>query len=150
VNPRDLDLTKALEISLMMVSGSLPLPPASLLLQYEKAFPGLVEKIVSWTDSQRQHRQDLERKKTDGAEKRMNRGQLIAGSVAVYGLTSSAFVGIFGNPWAAIALAIVSIGGPTAAIWLARGGNLSQPNPKPPQSKPPGKATPRPQGGSSK
>jgi hypothetical protein len=55
------DVTKAIEISLMMFRGSLPLPPPPILAEYEKTFPGLTEKIIHWTEEQRTHRQSLER-----------------------------------------------------------------------------------------
>jgi uncharacterized membrane protein len=111
----------------MVATGSLPVPPASILVEYEQAFPGLGTKIVTWTEEQRKHRQGLERQRTDGAESRMNRGQLIAAGVALWGLTLSAAVGIFGSPYVGIALAVVSIGGPTAAIWIAKGMNQKAP-----------------------
>jgi uncharacterized membrane protein len=104
----------------MMFSGSLPLPPPSVLAEYNAAYPGLVDKIVEWTEIQRQHRQALERQTAEGSERPMNRGQLIAATVAIWGLTLAAAVGIFGNPYVATVIAIVAIGGPTAALLLAR------------------------------
>jgi uncharacterized membrane protein len=111
----------------MVATGSLPVPPASILTEYEQAFPGLGTKIVSWTEEQRKHRQSLEKQRTDGAERRMNRGQLIAAFVAIWGITLAAVVGIFGSLYVGIALAVVSIGGPTAAIWIAKGMNHKAP-----------------------
>ncbi|WP_423868964.1 DUF2335 domain-containing protein [Bradyrhizobium sp.] len=94
--------------------------PPEILAQYEREFPGLADRLVNWTEQQRSHRQSLERQRTDGSERRMDRSQLIAGTVAVWGITLSALVGIFGSPWAAGVIAVVAIGGPTAAIWLAK------------------------------
>jgi uncharacterized membrane protein len=128
---------------MMMASGSLPLPPPAVLSDYNEAFPGLVEKIVDWTEEQRQHRMRLENQVTAGTENRMNRGQLIAASVAIIGLGLAALVGIVGNPYVAMVIAVVSIGGPTAAVYLARGGVTPTPRQPPPNvpSKPP-KAAP--------
>lgn len=137
VNPQDPDVTKTLEISLnmMMARGSLPLPPAAVLSDYNEEFPGLVDKIVQWTDDQRQHRMTLEMRTTIGAEKRMDRGQLIAAGVAGMGLCLAALVGVIGNPYVASVIAIVSIGGPTAAVYLARGSATPRlPAPSPPSS----------------
>jgi uncharacterized membrane protein len=103
----------------MLFRGQLPLPPPPILAEYEKHFPGLCDKLVGWTEAQRSHRQALERQRTDGQEIRMNRGQLIAGGVAIWGLTMAALAGAW-SPTVGVAIAIVSIGGPTAAIWLAR------------------------------
>jgi hypothetical protein len=47
----------------------------------------------------------------------MDRGQLIAGGVAIWGLT----IAVIAGAWSATvgtAIAVVSIGGPIAAIWL--------------------------------
>jgi uncharacterized membrane protein len=129
------EVTKAIEISLMMFRGSLPLPPPPILSEYEKTFPGLTEKIVAWTEEQRIHRQALERQRTDGAEKRMDRGQYIAGGVAIWGLTMAAVAGVWSAP-VGVVIAIVAIGGPTAAIWLARSGG--QPQSPPPSNVPKG------------
>jgi hypothetical protein len=54
-------------------------------------------------------------------DSRLDRAQIFTAVVAVCGLLASAVVGVFGNPIVASILAIVSIGGPTAAVWLARG-----------------------------
>src|ERR1700687_2443687 len=118
VNTQNPEVTRAIEVSLslMVATGSLPVPPASILTEYEQAFPGLGTKIVSWTEEQRKHRQSLEKQRTDGAERRMNRGQLIAAFVAIWGITLAAVVGIFGSLYVGIALAVVSIGGPTADL----------------------------------
>jgi uncharacterized membrane protein len=117
-----------------MSGGPLPLPPAPILAEYEKAYPGLIAKFVEWTDSQRGHRQALENLRQERSERRMDRGQIIAGSVALWGLTVAAVVGIFGNPWVAGIIAIVAIGGPTAAVILARNtGPAKKPEPPKPQ-----------------
>ncbi len=121
VDPRDPNVTKALEISLtMMVSGTLPLAPPPILREYGNIRPELIDKLVEWTEQQAAHRRELEKLRTVGSEGRLDRSQRNALIVALGGLGLAAIVGIFGNMWAAIAIAVVSIGGPTAAIWLAR------------------------------
>jgi uncharacterized membrane protein len=137
LNPDDAKLTKAIAISLM-VRGSLPLIPPQMLAEYEKVIPGLAAKIIGWTEAQRTHRQCLERKQTEGSEKRMDRGQIIAGAVAIWGLTMAAIVGVW-SATVGIAIAVVSIGGPTAAIWLARNTGANKPklaSPAAPQNPP--------------
>lgn len=88
--------------------------------QYEDSFPGTVEQIIKLTVQQGRHRQELERLKTQGEERRLNRGQFIAASVALLGIAIAGFVGLYGNLWVAGVIAIVGVGGPTAAVWLAR------------------------------
>jgi uncharacterized membrane protein len=123
VDPQDPNITKTVGISLNMMTarGHLPLPPPQLLNEYDQVYPGLTAKIVAWTDEQRHHRMELERLVTTGSESRMNRGQVIAGAVALCGLCLAALVGTYGNPWVAGVIAVVSVGGPTAAVYLARG-----------------------------
>jgi uncharacterized membrane protein len=113
--------------------------PPEILAQYEQEFPGLGYKLVEWTEQQRNHRQSLEKQRTDGSEKRMERGQFIAGGVALWGLTIAGLVAVFGNAWAAGIIAIVAIGGPTSAIWLASTMNDKGKSPQPPTApaKPP-------------
>lgn len=130
VDTQDPNVTRALEV--MLFSGSLPLPPPSVLSEYERHFPGLVERLVGWTDTQRIHRQSLERLRTEGSENRMNRSQLIAGGIGALGLVCSTIAGVIGNPWVAGVIAMVSIGGPTAAIILAKNtGRTPNPSPAP-------------------
>ena len=54
----------------------------------------------------------------------MNRGQVITAGMAGLGLVLSAVVGIWGNWFVASVLAIVAIGGPTAALYLASNNKL--------------------------
>lgn len=39
-----------------------PLPPPSMLIKYNEAFPGCAERIVGMAERQSSHRQDIERK----------------------------------------------------------------------------------------
>jgi uncharacterized membrane protein len=131
IDTGDPNVFRALEISLtMMFSGSLPLPPPLILKEYESVHPGLVAKFVEWTEQQSAHRKTLEKTKTDRSENRLDRGQVIAACVALGGLVLASVEGIWGNAWVAAIIAIVSVGGPTAAIWFARNiGNHSQKQP---------------------
>jgi uncharacterized membrane protein len=135
VDTADPNVTKTIEI--MLFRGQLPLPPPPILAEYEKHFPGLCDKLVGWTEAQRTHRQALERQRTDGQETRMNRGQFIAGGVALWGLTMAVIAGVW-SPAVGVVIAIVSIGGPTAAIWLARNTGTPKTPPIPaPKTTPP-------------
>jgi uncharacterized membrane protein len=104
----------------MMFSGSLPIAPPQILNEYKKVDPALVQKLVDWTEQQSKHRRDIENLKANSSEARLDRGQLIGAAVALGGLTLATVVGVWGNPWVAGLMAIVAVGGPTAAIYLAR------------------------------
>lgn len=131
IDPKDPTVTRALEISLMMFSGSLPLAPPPILKEYQSIKPEIVDKLIEWTETQAAHRRDLERTRTERSENRFDRGQKIAAAVALGGLILAAAEGVFGNPWVAAVIAIVAIGGPTAAIIMARNMRAQQ-TPKPP------------------
>jgi uncharacterized membrane protein len=98
-----------------------PIPPPSMLREYNEAVPGLGERIVRWVESQSEHRRALENLRTKGAEERMNRGQVLAAAVAAIGPVVAGVTAVFGNPWTAGIIAIVAVGGPTAAVALTRG-----------------------------
>ncbi len=140
-------VSKALEFSLTMFGG--PLPPPSLLAEYNKAVPGLADRIVGWVEQQREFRQSQERFRSERSQNRMDRGQIIAATVAIVGLFLAAWVGVWGNVVAACIIAIASIGGPTAAVVLARRGVFSSRSPSanthtsPPTPAPPSPAPTR-------
>lgn len=97
-----------------------PIPPAETLRAYDAVVPGLAQQIVAAWNEQRAHRLALEKDLTRGIEARMNRGQWLSFAVALAGLALAAVVGIWGSAFAAAVIAIVGVGGPTAATWLAR------------------------------
>jgi uncharacterized membrane protein len=138
IDPHDPKISRALQVSLtMMFSGSLPIAPPPILREYGNIRPELIDKLIQWTEDQAKHRRDLERLRTKGAERRLNRGQNIGAVVAIGGLCLAALVGIFGNMWAAIVIAIVAVGGPTAAIVLAQHARKQVAPPTPAPSPPP-------------
>jgi uncharacterized membrane protein len=141
IDTRDPNVVRALEISLTtMFSDALPLPPPRILKEYDSVHPGLIDKIVEWTEQQSAHRRALEKTRTERSESRFDRGQWIAATVAVGGLCLAAIEGAVGSPAAAIAIAVVAIGGPTAAIWMAqnvRPASSAAPT-SPPSTPPPG------------
>lgn len=104
--------------ALSLYQGSLP--PPELLEHYNRTIPGLGNRLIDNWDSQICHRQSLEAQMTEKAQARMDRSQRNALIVAVSGMILSAFVGIWGHWFAAAVLAVVSVGGPSAAMLLAR------------------------------
>jgi|GEM_PF-1371222 uncharacterized membrane protein len=108
-------------VGLARFTGSLPYPPDFILEGWERIYPGITQKLIEQTERQTAHRHRLEEMRAVGAEKRANRGQLIMAAIAVIGLSLSAYVGVNGNWIVGSVLAIVSIGGPTAATAIAHG-----------------------------
>jgi len=131
IDPNDPKVSKALGISLtMMFSGALPWAPPPILKEYGNIRPDLIDKLIKLTEEQSAHRCDMELRRTVGSETRLNRSQWIGAVVAGGGLVLSAIAAYY-NTAAAIVIAVVGVGDPTAAIWLAH--NMHKPStPKPP------------------
>ena len=66
----DPKISRAVEVTMMVASGPLPLPPPDILEAYETRFPGLVDRFIGWTEEQRQHRfaNETERNRRDDFE----------------------------------------------------------------------------------
>lgn len=97
-----------------------PIPPPQMLAEYDSVQPGLAGRIVDSWEGQHHHRQHLEIQTTTGSESRMDKSQRNALIVALLGLLVAGAVGIWGNWIAAAVIAIVAVGGPSAATILAR------------------------------
>jgi uncharacterized membrane protein len=131
VDPDDPQVARTLEvvsINATLARGSLPLPPPALMREYADVMPGLPEKLIEWTETQAAHRRDLENQRVWSAEARMNRGQIGALIVSCFGIAVAGIVGVWGSPWVGATIAIVAVGGPTAAVLIARGSSLTGSN----------------------
>jgi uncharacterized membrane protein len=114
-----------LEASLTKIQGSLDFPPAHILRGWEEVFPGITAKLVEWRERQTSHRHRMEKLQTERAEKRADDGQFIAAILALFGLTCATILGLNNHPVVAFFMMVLSIGGPAAAIILAK--NASPP-----------------------
>ena len=120
-----LDLTKS-EIQAVVTTllheskFSGPLPPASMLAEYDAVRPGLAQEIIGWAQQQQAHRRGLELMAFRGSESRMNRAQVFALVVALASLAAGLGAAYFGANSVAMAFALVGIGGPSTATVLAR------------------------------
>ena len=133
IDPRDPEVSKVLEITFTSISGSSSLPPAVLLEQWERLYPGITAKFVEWTEAQSSHRRALETERSQRSEARQDKSQIIFGITAVTGLFLSAAVGVWGHWFVATVIAIVSVGGPTAATALANRGHNPASRGRPPE-----------------
>jgi uncharacterized membrane protein len=128
IDPNNPDVVRTAELTLQITSLSLPLPPPEVLSEYERSFPGLVNRLIAWTDEQRKHRFRLEARRAEREERRLDRAQIFAAIISIVGLALSAYVSTaassFGyavSNWIVpCVIAVVAIGGPTAAVYLAR------------------------------
>jgi uncharacterized membrane protein len=82
------------------------LPDPEELARYQRYFPGLGERIVSWTEEELLHRRSLERRTVDATIKLASRGQALAFLWAAGALATAAGLALAGkNAGAVTALA---------------------------------------------
>ncbi len=101
-----------------------PWPPAPILAEYERLFPGWGTRMLELTEKQVSHRHELERKQLDRSERRMDTGQLFSFIVAGFSVLGTAVIVVLGPAaWhtaiAAVGLAVVGVGGPAVARIMA-------------------------------
>lgn len=104
-----------------------PLPPPSLLQEYDSIVPGLAKEIVHWTTSQTAHRQGIEDRAMAIDEKlstwyvvEVIAGQLFALIIALTVIAAVVYLSLKGHEIAAGALGTVGFGGIIAAFITGR------------------------------
>jgi|GEM_PF-6527063 len=121
---------KLLHMAMIGVKG--PLPPPFVMRDYD---PEVQACIIQWVASQINHRQSLEKDMAEGNEIRANRGQIISAVLTVFCVSIAAAVTLSeGSTAFAIVLAVIGVGGPSAATMISRvigrtleAGSLSDP-----------------------
>jgi uncharacterized membrane protein len=127
LDTRDPDVLRAAEVTLQITNSSLPMPPPDVLVKYEKSFPGLVGRFIGWTEEQRKHRFSIEQTRVNREERRLDRSQIFAFITGLVSLGLATYTATISNSFGPVAswivpcvIAIVGIGGPTAAVYLSR------------------------------
>jgi hypothetical protein len=105
-----------------------------MLHAYDEYKPGMGTEVVEWLKDQTRHRQGLERNRTDGSERRLNQSQIFAFVIGMAGLVIAA-IASYWSTFVAAVIAIVAVGGPSAASIMAR---LIDPRGGRPPTQPPG------------
>ena len=124
-----------------------PLPPPSLLQEYDSVVPGLAQEIVHWTTSQTAHRQGIENRAMAIDEKMSTwyvvevlLGQLFALIIGLTVIAAVVYLSLEGHEIAAGALGTVGFGGIIAAFITGRRKRTSSENKEKPNETP---ATPK-------
>jgi uncharacterized membrane protein len=65
---------------------SSPLPPPEMLATYERAQPGLINKIIEMTETESKHRRELEKQKLLAEVKSLQRGDALISRAQVFAL----------------------------------------------------------------
>jgi len=104
-----------------------PLPPPSLLADYDAIVPGLAAQIVEWTTSQTEHRQQIEKRAISIDEKLSTAyvietllGQFFAFVLTLGILAATVYLAMHGQPAAAAALGTIGVGGIITAFIVGR------------------------------
>lgn len=96
-----------------------PFPSPEMLKGYDDYKPGTGAEVMEWIKDQTRHRQCLERKRTNGSEKRLDNAQRNSLWVAILGILVGGAVAYW-NTVVGVAIAVTAVGGPPAATILAR------------------------------
>ena len=88
-------------------SFSGPIPPPQILEQYDLILPGAAERILKMAEDQSSHRRSLEKQIVQAEIRQVRLGQILGFIIAIFGLTVSALIAIFGS---AVAGGIIGIG----------------------------------------
>ena len=97
-----------------------PLPSPEVLAEFDEVVPGLAERIVVAWETQTAHRQSLEVGAVGRSDRRKDRAQIFSFATSIAGVIAAGLVGVHGHWSAAIGIAAVAVGGPGAALYLAR------------------------------
>jgi uncharacterized membrane protein len=97
---------------------SSPLPPPEMLANYERAQPGLINKIIEMTEKESNHRRELEKQKLLAEVESLHRGdtlisraQIFALIIAVLTIVGGCTTAILGAPIAGGIIGITGIAG---------------------------------------
>lgn len=100
---------------MLMAQFSSPLPPPEILANYDKAQPGLINKIIETTETESNHRRELEKQKLLAEVNNLQRGdeliaraQVFAFVISIVALIGGCITAIFG---AQIAGGIIGVSG---------------------------------------
>ena len=85
-----------------------PLPPPTMLAEYEQVMPGISERLVTGMEQQRVHRQGLENRKIDADIASERKGQNYAFAIAALALIGSFYLIATGKDRAGIYLFITT------------------------------------------
>ncbi|MGO9485384.1 MAG: hypothetical protein ACLPX9_12485 [Rhodomicrobium sp.] len=97
------------------------LPPAEIIGEYEKAYPGSGSWLLDRIATQSNKRLEIAQLQAQGQEDRANRSQWLGFGVAVVGIAVSGIAHIWTGSWLFPSiLAVAAIGGPSGVPILAR------------------------------
>jgi len=85
------------------------LPDPEELARYSDRFPGLGERIVTWTEEEILHRRSMDRRLVDGSMKLASRGQILAFTWAAGALIAAVILALSGKDAGAVSALAVAL-----------------------------------------
>lgn len=106
---------------------SSPLPPPEALAKYEQLQPGLVQKIIELTETQGNHRRELEAKHLEAQIKHQERrdceaklGQVFAFLIAILGIGGGIYIALQGYQAAGSIISALGLSGIVTPFIIGR------------------------------
>jgi len=86
-----------------------PMPPPSMVLEYDQIYPGAAAKFIDNVLQESTHRRELQRLQISGAESRLNRGQLFGFLFAAIGVSAAIGLPLYNSDLVYVAIAILFV-----------------------------------------
>lgn len=100
-----------------------PLPPPDEMEKYERISPGAAERIITITETEISHRQELEKTSVDNEYKEASKGQNCAVIIGALAIIFGAITGMSGAQWTGSVIAGIGGAGLVSAFIRGRRGN---------------------------
>ncbi len=78
-----------------------PVPPPSILEQYDQVVPGSAERIIAMAEREMDHRRDVELKIISKEYTEAGRGQIFALTIGTIAIIAAGFISVTGAQWTA-------------------------------------------------
>lgn len=86
------------ELEKLLVSVSGPIPPPSMMEQYEATLPGSADRILKMAENQSEHRQWMEKKELSLANREVHLGQVLGFAIGVIAIITGGYTALNGAP----------------------------------------------------
>ena len=86
------------ELEKLLVSVSGPIPPPSMMEQYEGTLPGSADRILKMAENQSEHRQWIEKKKLSFSNREVHLGQVLGFAIGVIAIITGGYTALNGAP----------------------------------------------------
>lgn len=112
-----------LNTTITVAGWSAPLPPPSILRDYEDILPGSAERVFAQFEEEAQQRRDLTRRRMALSERDAVLGQVLAGLYAAGSLGATVYAAYLGAEWVAAILGGGTIVGGIVAFLKSKSGS---------------------------